>query len=73
MEARKPALVNKPKFSRERAFFDSRCNTQVSIMYQDGDHEVGKLLWVDRYTLCIQHVESGQEKLIYKHAIKALG
>lgn len=64
--------MSKPKFSRERAYFDARRNKTVVVHLQDGDYEAGKLLWVDRYTLCIKSEESGKEKLIYKHAIKAL-
>jgi len=71
METRKPADVKKSRFGPERSFFRSLVGKRVTLVFhRDGGVMFGKIVWVDRFTLCLRDENTGKDKMVYKHALE---
>ena len=77
MDSRKSSHVKQRhtgrKIGPERGYFHSLKDRTVEIQkIAGGDSLIGKISWVDRYTICIQLEVNGKEVMVYKHAISTV-
>jgi hypothetical protein len=74
METRKQPPVKPRNFGPESRRFDELKGKLIQIHWlsEGRDCTVGKLLWVDRYSLGLDEGPTG-EQLIYKQAIRQIG